>query len=187
MTFWIAQIIAAVICGISAYSYLKKNKDSFLYLQILANILFCVQYILLGVWSGAVANVINAVKFISFRQDVLNGVKTPLKKTIIFAAIGVALGILVFDGPLSLIPIFTTVCVTFAAAQDNPVILRLTYTVSNLLWVFFNFVSRAYVSAAYSAIEFVVSLVVMIMLVKKAKNEGRELNPSLTDEIHDVD
>ena len=133
MTFWIAQIIAAVICGISAYSYLKKSKDGFLYLQILANILFFVQYILLGVWSGAVANVINAVKFFSFRQDVINGVKTPLKKTIIFAAIGVVLGILVFDGPLSLIPIFTTVCVTFAAAQDNPVILRLSYTVSNLL------------------------------------------------------
>ena len=172
MTFWIAQIIAALICIISAYSYFKKNKDGFLYLQILVNVLFFVQYALLGAWSGAVANVINAAKFISFRRDTLNNTKTSISKTAIFAAISVVLGLLVFDGPLSLIPIVTAVGVTFAAAQDNPVILRLTYTGANLLWIFFNFMSRAYVSAAYSAIEFAVSLAVVIMLICKARGKG---------------
>lgn len=174
MTFWIAQILAALICIISAYSYFKKDKDAFLYLQILVNILFFAQYALLGAWSGAVANVINAAKFVSFRRDFINGVRTPLKKTVIFAAISVVMGILVFDGPLSLIPIVTAVGVTFAAAQDNAIVLRLTYTVANLLWILFNFTSRAYVSAAYSAVEFVVSLGVVIMLVYKMKKSDAE-------------
>ena len=139
MAFWIAQIIAAVICIISAYSYFKKSKDKFLYLQILVNILYFAQYILLGAWSGAVANAVNTAKFISFRRDYIKEVRTPLKKTMIFAAISVVLGLLVFDGPLSLIPIITAVGITFAVAQDNPIILRLSYTVANLynIWVFF--------------------------------------------------
>lgn len=174
MTFWIAQIIAAVICVISAYSYFKKSKDKFLYLQILANVLYLIQYALLGAWSGAVANMINTVKFISFRQDYVKEVRTPLKKTLIFAAISVVLGLLVFDGPLSLIPIITAVGITFAVAQDNPVVLRLSYTVANLLWIFFNFMSRAYVSAAYSAVEFVLSLAAVIMLIRGASKKGED-------------
>ena len=178
MEFWIAQIIAVVICILSAYSYFKKSKDGFLFLQVLVNVLYCVQYALLGVWSGAVANVITAVKFISFRKDAIDGVKTPLKKTIIFCIASVVFGLLVFDGPLSLIPIITAVLITFATAQDNPVIIRAAYTVANLMWIFFNFMSRAYVSAIYSAFELIVSFIAVLIFMKKAKeNDEKDAPP----------
>lgn len=181
MEFWIAQAIALIICALSAYSYFKKTKDGFLFLQVLANVLYCVQYALLGVWSGAVANVITAIKFISFRKDAIDGVKTPLKKTIIFGVASVVFGLLVFDGPLSLIPIITAVIITFATAQDNPVIIRAAYTVANLMWIFFNFMSRAYVSAVYSAFELVVSFVAVLIFMKKSKT-SKQTDSSGEDE-----
>jgi ABC-type Fe3+-siderophore transport system permease subunit len=105
---------------------------------------------------------------------VKEGIKTPLKKSVIFCVASVALGIAVFDGPLSLIPIVTAVMVTFATAQDNPVIIRSAYTVANIMWIFFNFMSRAYVSAVYSAIELIVSFVAVIVFINRAKSKRTE-------------
>ena len=172
--FWCAQGIGVIICVLAVWGYFRKTKDKFLGVQVIINILYCVEYALLGVWSGAVSNVISTAKFLSFERDAKAGRKTSYKKSVFFSALGVIFGILVFDGWLSLVPIFVAVMITFATAQDDPIVTRLAFALANALWVVFNFVGRAYVSAAYSAIELAVSVATAVMFIKIRAKEKED-------------
>ena len=174
MTFWIAQGIGVLICLLASYGYFRKTRARFLRVQVAINILYTVEYLLLGVWSGAVANLISTAKFLSFEKDAAAGKKTTLKKSLIFCILSVVFGIAVFDGWLSVIPIFVAVMVTFSTAQENPVIIRLSFALANVLWIAFNFAGRAYVSAVYSAVELVVSVVSLVLILKGTGCEGEE-------------
>lgn len=167
MEFWVAQAIALVICALSAVGYFKKNKESFLLVQIICNVLYCIQYALLGVLSGIVCNLLTIVKFISFRADAKSGRTTSLGKSLVFCVLSVVLGLVAIDSWFSFIPIVIAVMLTFATAQDNPVILRLAYALSNILWIVFNFMGRAYVSALYCAVELIVSLASVMLIYRK--------------------
>ncbi len=166
-----AQVIAVIICIISSVSYFRKGKDEFLIIQAGANILYAIQYSLLGVWSGIIGNSITTVKFLSFWDDARKGRRTSLRKSIIFCVISVIFGAFgISDGWFAIIPIVNAVLVTYATAQDHPVVMRACYTVANTMWIVFNFMSRAYVSALYSVFELIVSLVSVFVFLKTMKN-----------------
>jgi hypothetical protein len=65
--------------------------------------------------------------------------------------------------------------ITFATAQENPIVLRVMFAAVNVMWIVFNFISKAYVSCVYSAVDLVVSVVSMIVLLRRG-------NASLKDE-----
>ena len=169
LLFWIAQGIGLVICLFAAYGYFRKTRAHFLGVQVIINILYCIMYALLGVWSGAVANLISTAKFISFEGDAKAGKPTSYKKSIFFCALSVVFGIIVFDGWMSIIPIFVAVMVTFAAAGESQIVIRIAYALANILWVFFNFFGAAYVSAVYSFVEFIMSIASIVLLVRTSK------------------
>ncbi len=175
--FIVAQVIAVIICIISSISYFRKGKDEFLIIQAGANILYALQYSLLGVWSGIIGNSITTVKFFSFWDDARKGRRTSLRKSVIFCVISVVFGVFgISDGWFALIPIVNAVLITYATAQDHPVIMRACYTVANAMWIVFNFMSRAYVSALYSVFELIVSLVSVFVFLKIMKNENGKEN-----------
>lgn len=169
MEFWIAQLIALVICAISAVGYFRKSKADFLFFQILASVLYGVQYALLGLFSGVVCNLITIIKYISFRNDANNDRKTTHLKSIIFCALSVIFGLFAIDSWYSFIPIVNAVMLTFATAQDNPYVLRFSYVLSNVMWIVFNFMGRAYVSTVYCFVELVV-LTVSLTILSKDRN-----------------
>lgn len=177
MEFWIAQIIALAICAISAVGYFRKSKADFLFFQILANVLYCVQYALLGVFSGVVCNLLTIIKFISFRNDSKNDRKTSLTKSVIFCILSVIFGLIAVDTWFSFIPIVNAVMLTIATAQDNPVILRISYILSNVMWIVFNFMGRAYVSAAYCFVELAMLTASLVILTKQ-----KSLDTSVAEE-----
>lgn len=172
--FWIAQAIGFIICLIATHGYFRKTREKFLNSQVIINVLYCIEYGLLGVWSAVVSNVLSTVKFISFEQDAKKGRKTSFAKSLFFCALSIVFGILVFDGWMSLVPVFSAVLITFATAQENPIALRVVFAVVNVMWIIFNFVNKAYVSCAYSAVDLIVSVVTMILLIKKGKLQVQE-------------
>ncbi len=177
----IANIIAVVICIISAISYFRKNKHGFLILQVVANILYSIMYVLLGAVSGMIGNSITTVKFFCFYLDAKKGVKTGFKKSLIFCILSVVLGLFGFkDGWFAIIPIVNAIIITYATAQDNPVIMRTCYTVANAGWIVFNYMTRAYISAAYSAFELVVSFVSIFLFIRLMKRTAEARAEDIT-------
>lgn len=159
---WWAQTLGLLICLISGGSYLLRRKDRYLLAQIAANLLFCAQYLLLGAYSGVVGNVISLAKYSVFYTNARRDRKNPRWHLWLFCGLSVVLGVWVLDGWHTYIPMVVAVIFTFAVWQDNPIVLRGIAVVCNALWVVFNLVVGAYVSAVYSGVELVIALVTMI-------------------------
>lgn len=169
--FWMAQILAFIICAVSGISYLAKRKDTYLAQQLLVNVLYCGQYLLLGAFSGAISNVISLAKYVVFYINAKNGRKNPKWQAVLFCIISLILGCLALKEWYTVIPIITSVVFTFAIWQDNPIVLRAIVIFCSVLWIIFNIAVGAYVSAVYSAIELVFAFTTMVKLLvgRKAK------------------
>lgn len=165
--FWAAQVLALLICGLSSISYLSKRKTAYLAEQFLVNVLYGVQYLLLGAFSGAVSNAISLTKYVVFYFNAKAGKKNPTWQVVLFCLLSIVLGLLAFDGWFSLIPLVTSVIFTVAIWQDNPIILRGIVIVCCSLWIVYNLSVRAYVSAAYSVVELAFAAVTMSKLLRK--------------------
>jgi len=165
--FWLAQIIAVLICIVSSVSYLSKRKDTYLAEQFLVNVLYCLQYIILGAISGAISNAVSLVKYIVFYFNAKRDRKNSKWQVVFFCLISVILGCFALNEWYSIIPIITSVIFTFAIWQDNPIVLRVIVIICNILWIIFNIVVGAYVSAVYSAVELIFAFVTMIKLLDR--------------------
>lgn len=163
--FWVAQIFAVLICVVSSISYLSKRKDIYLAEQLLVNILYCLQYVILGAFSGAISNVISLAKYVVFYGNAKKNKKNPKWQVIFFCLISVALGCFALNKWYTIIPIITSVIFTFAIWQDNPIVLRAVVIVCNILWIIFNIAVGAYVSAVYSGVELIFALATLIKLL----------------------
>lgn len=167
--FFGAQVLAALICIVSAVSYFSKHKETYLAEQLVVNILYGVQYLLLGAFSGAVSNAISTVKYIVFYINAKNKKKNSIWLVILFCLLSIVFGILTFSNIYSVIPIITSLVFTVAIWQDNPVILRTIVVCCSLLWIIYNLSVGAYVSAVYSFVELVSALATMIRLIKSRR------------------
>ncbi len=177
----IAQVVAAITCAVACSSYFAKNKYLYLILQLIVNILFGVQYALLGAYSGVVSNAVSCIKYVyilikdRFNKDI-NTVEL-----IIFTAISIAFGVWAFDGLVSIIPIVNSVAFTYAVCQNNKVVLRSIVIGCCSLWTVYDFMVGAYVSAAYVLFEMIFAVVTLIKIVKENKKSGGEINEKATD------
>ncbi len=173
--FFIAQSIAVVICVIACGSYFAKKKSIYLFLQLLVNLLYGTQYLLLGQLSGTVSNAVSSFKYIYFIYKEKAKKENTQKELLIFLLLSVVLGIFAIDSWFSVIPIITSLLFTYAIWQKSEIVLRIVVIFCNLLWVIFNLFAGAYVSAVYSFAEMFFAAVTMIKILKK-RRESVEKN-----------
>lgn len=172
--FYIAQIIAIIICIIACISYLVKKKITYLILQIIINILYGIQYTILGAYSAAISNWVSILKYIVFGINAKNEKKNPKWQLLFFCILSVLLSIPALDNWYTLIPIITAVIFTYAVWQDSPIVLRIIVILCNILWIVFNIVVKAYVSAVYSGAECIFAIVTLIKIIKDNKIDSKE-------------
>lgn len=172
--FYIAQFIAIIICIVACTSYLVKKKTKYLIMQIIVNILYGVQYILLGAFSAAISNGVSILKYIVFGINAKNEKKNPKWQLVLFCILSIVLSIVVVNEWYTWIPIITAVLFTYAVWQDSPIMLRIIVIICNILWVIFNILVKAYVSAIYSGTECIFALITLIKLIRN-KNKQQEL------------
>lgn len=169
--FWIAQALAVGVCIMTSLSYLAKQKKTYLIEQVAANSLYCAQYILLGAYAGAISNVLTIAKLVVCYINEKKGKGNPPWQALLFCGVSILLGVFAIEGWYSVIPIVNAVVYTFGIWQDDPIFLRIMAGICSLLWIVFNFAVGAYVSAAYSAVEFIFVVVTMVKLIIQRRRE----------------
>ena len=160
----IAQIVSAGAVVSFIASLQMKEKKNLLLLQFIANILFAVQYILLGAYMGAIVNLISVIRcaLLYFSK------KTPHKAFLyIFIAATLITGFVSFDGILSLIPVANALLYTVSTWQDNMKLLRYLFIVASVLWIIYNYWVGAYVAIISNCFEIVSSVTAMIRFRNK--------------------
>ena len=172
--FVIAQLIAVVICVVACSSYFAKKKSLYLFLQLIVNILYGAQYLLLGQLAGTVNNGISSVKYVYFIGKEKARKENTKTELLVFLALSVVLGIFAIDSWFSVIPIVTSLIYTYAIWQKSEITLRAIVIFCNVLWVIFNLCAGAYVSAVYSFAEMAFAAGTMIKLIKMRRGQGAE-------------
>lgn len=171
---FIPQIIGAIALLFMFFSYQKKNKKDFLFLQVFANIFFAIQYFFLNAFSACVSAIVSTIKTVVFYKYEENNKKISLFILGLFLLVYILCGIFTYNNLYSIIPIFIACLFTYATWQKN---LKLTYSIGvfiSILWIYYNYLVGAYISIIGSCFELFSSCLGLINLIKSNKKSQKK-------------
>lgn len=114
----------------------KKHKNIVL-CKMVSELLFAVQYFLMGAYTGALVDLISGGRnFLFYRFVEKKRSTTPI--IIAFALLVMALGVASWAGPISLLPIAAKLLTTVSYGMKKEWLLRLITLPSCLCWIAYN-------------------------------------------------
>lgn len=164
----LAQIFALMGLGSNIASVQSDKRRWVLVFQVLANLLYGIQYIFLNAWPALGVSVISAVECIIVYYHAKrhaggnDRISLPILILIVVAIIIVSL--LTYTDIYSLIPAVATITYTIIIWQPNLLVFRLASAFISACWFVYNLRARAWVSVATSVVEFVSAVVAVTRL-----------------------
>lgn len=133
----IAQIIGVLAFILSAISFQAKSFKMINILKIISQIMFTVQYLMLGAFTAMFMNMFSFVRgFVYIDLEKKN--KSTVLAQIVFSIIFISLGILTWDGIIGILAIMGTVIQTIAFGNKKPSNIRLINLPTCFMWMAYN-------------------------------------------------
>ena len=158
----LAQILASFAILFWVISILLKNKKNILLMQVIANGIYGIEYLLLGAFSAASMNFLSFLRLLVYYFYASLNIKMPKWILFVFIALVLLFGIITYDGLISLLPIIITVLYTYAFWQNNLNVARIIYIVAAIIWIYYNYEVGAYVGIIGNALEITTGLISLI-------------------------
>ncbi len=137
-------------------------------------LLFVVHYSLLGAWTGALMNFIEAwVVFVAYKKETESWAKQKFWPYI-FIIIFIAAGLLTFKTSIDFLPILAQIFGTMAVWQKNLRVIRFIMLVPRPLWFFYNLIVGSYagmVTEIFIFISIVIGIVRFDILGKSLRKK----------------
>ena len=157
----IAQIIGFVALIVIVIGMQQKQYGRIVFSKIANSFLSVIHYLFPGAYTGAAIN---------FASCISNGVywhrntkgKSVLPFQITFAILFVALGLLSWEGYMSIFIIFAKLISSLALSIKNPRIIRILNLISNPLWLVYNIYSES-ISAVLTDTLVITSVIIAII------------------------
>lgn len=142
LIFIIGQLIGFAAVGLSLGIYQVNKRETMLLLAMFAAILYAIHFSFIGASTAAALNGLAVLRCFVFYKVV----PTPKNRWIIylFLIANVVAGIVVWQGPLSLLAIFGSMFGAIAGWQRNPKMIRRYGLVPPPLWFVYDFISGSY-------------------------------------------
>lgn len=167
MDILIAQIIGIVAFLTFIFSVQKKNKKKLLILQLIANFLYGIQYLLLLAPTASFMNFISVIRcYIFYIYEEKNKKPSKLVLTSILIFI-ILIGIFTVNNYLSIIPVAIAILYTISTWQKNMNITRWCFTIAAMLWILYNISVGAYTSLIGNSFELISGITSLIRFKKK--------------------
>ena len=131
------QLIGCIGIVASMISFQCKKHRSILLFRTLNEAIFALQYILLGAYTGAAMNLVGCVRNSVFSNQVKKGKKTTAS-TVVFCVLFIASGILMWQGPKSILIIVAKALSTVAYGNKNPTVVRAITFLTCSSWLVYN-------------------------------------------------
>jgi len=154
-----------LICSIQS----NKKKNILVY-QVIANLFFGVQYLLLNTLSAATMNIIGIARCIVYYYYEKKNKNAPEMILILFFIIIVIASIFTSTGLISILPIVATLLYTYGIWQNNLKKYRIIVVVGSLAWLAFNIFVGAYVAIISSILELTSGIVAIYRHDIKSNN-----------------
>ena len=131
------QGLGLIGLGFGVAAFQSSRHKSIVLLKLLNELVFAVQYVLLGAYTGAVMNLISCVRNYIYAKSVEKG-RSTTPWIFIFSGIIVLSGILSWSSPLSLIPVAAKLLTCAAYGMKNPRTVRILTFPSSIGWIVYN-------------------------------------------------
>lgn len=159
-----AQIISLIGFVFFVFSVQMKEKNKLIILQLIANFLYAINYLLLNVKMAFYMNLISCIRCVILYFSKKE--KPSLIYLFILTGMICVIGVYNYDGWLSLIPVGITILYTVSTWQNNMKVIRCSFILAALIWIFYNYVVGAYASIVGNLFE-IISGIVSLKRFKK--------------------
>lgn len=174
MSLYVWAQIAGVLSLIAVLiSYLLNNRNQYLIAQIIANVLYGLQYLLLGGMTGFVTCFIAIARTVTFYIVDRKGKKATLLLLLLFEGLMVLSGILNYAGLISLIPVAIGCLYTWATWQPSYKVICVVGTIVGLMWCIYNFSIGAYAAILNGLVETTAGVIGLIKQIRADKHRVR--------------
>ncbi len=157
----------AFLVGIIAFQS-NKHKHIVL-LKAFTDICFCIQYILLGAYTGAATDLAGCVRNLIFAKE-FKRKNTQYIITTFFVVLMIVIGIVTWDGWLSLLAIAGKLCTTVSFSIKNTKYLRLFTIPSGIMWIIYNAATGSVGGVLYEAMVIVSIIIAAFRFDRKPKS-----------------
>ena len=174
--------IIPLLVGISAtalflLSYQQKSRRGIILFNTISRLLYVLQYCLLGAFSGAVLDILGAIISVIAERRGRGGFVYRHRRAllVLLDLCVIALGLLLYENPFSLLPIFGVLLHTGAFWIENERIIRRVSLLGSPFWLVYNLSATAYGSAIGDVLTMVSILLAMYRYRRvKHPNQPRE-------------
>ncbi len=133
----VAQILGVSAFILSAVSFQAKSFKMINTLKIVSQILFTVQYFMLGAITAMFMNLFSFLRgFVYIR--LVNKNKSTVWAQVLFSLIFITIGILTWDGIIGIFAMLGTVLQTIAYGNEKPSNIRLINLPTCFMWMVYN-------------------------------------------------
>lgn len=151
--------IPAHICALIGFIFLiistqVKEKNKILLFQSLFSFFFFLQYILLGVYSAGILNLVSLIRNIVYYKNT-NKIST---YSIIILTFLVGLICTICDMKnyifiISVIPLIINLLYAYSLSKNNIVLIKKVFLVCSIIWVIYDYFVKAYVGLICNSLE----------------------------------
>lgn len=168
----VIQLIGFVGMFLSVISFQSKSYQKIIWIRVLSEFVFAVQYFLLGAYTGMATNLTSCVTNSIYRERVKRN-KSTFYFQIAFAILFAVIGILSWHGPISLLVILAKILSTVANGNKNPKAIRILNLIINPLWLVYDIVVFSLAGVLSDAFTILSLIIAMTRLdIQKKKKEG---------------
>lgn len=136
----VIQLIGFIGVCISLFIFQVNKRDSMLKLQMGAAAVYALHFFLLGAITGSSLSIAGGIRNYLFYKQKKRSWLLPAAFIIVFSVVG----ILTWQGPISLLPVMAMISGTLAFWQKNPKHIRLIALIASPLWLIYNILSGSY-------------------------------------------
>ena len=149
--FVLAQIFGSIALILMVISLQKHTYKDLLKIQLTANALCVFQYLALWSLPGLFTSLVTTARNFIFAR--FRGRRPPLFCLLVVLAILTGLGIWLYAGPVSLLPIAAGIIYSVAMWKGNLTLIRWADIISCVLYIIYNYEVAAYVGILVSLVE----------------------------------
>lgn len=156
-----AQILSLVAVIIFIISVSAPTKKQILLLQTISNIFYSASYFLLNLTTTALMNGVSAIRCFVFYKYTKNTKKIPFIYLTIFISLVIILGIISYQGLVSLVPIIITITYFISTYIKNEKYTRLALIICALIWLIYNYNFSAYIAMIGNTFEIITGFIAL--------------------------
>ena len=153
----LAQITGIIGWSLLVYSYYKDDIDKLLFIQIISSVFYCINYFLLGAYSGLLVCFLELLKGIGYyktdKDDLIFLLSLPIYGLMAYFT---------FDGIASLLPVIGSI-IDGISQTKNKNIATIGSIIANILWVIYDIIIIAYACALTDGILVISNISILLL------------------------